>query len=148
MPFMTMQVLFSPACDARGKPSIGMKNGAFGAAVLAASFLVGVQWGPTGIAAAWIVAYPIYLAVSMWRSLPVIGARLRDVADAVAPPLLAAVAMALVVTLVDHALPPLPPFPRLALLASTGAAVYGLWLVTFSRHVVREIIELIRLRRS
>ncbi len=148
MPFMTMQVLFSPACDARGKPSIGMKNGAFGAAVLAASFLVGVQWGPTGIAAAWIVAYPVYLAVSMWRSLPMIGARLRDVADAVAPPLLAAVAMAMVVTLVDHALPPLPPFPRLALLASTGVAVYGLWLVTFSRGVVREIIELVRLRRG
>jgi len=147
MPFMTMQVLFSPACDARGKPSIGMKNGAFGAFVLAASFLVGVQWGPTGIAAAWIVAYPIYLAVGAWRSLPVIGARARDVAAAIAPPLLAAVAMALVVTLVDRALPPLHPLPRLALLGSIGAATYVLWLAVFARDVVREIVELIRLRR-
>ena len=148
MPFMTMQVLFAPACDARGKPSIGMKNGAFGALVLAASFLVGVQWGPTGIAAAWIVAYPVYLAVSAWRSLPVIGATLHDVADAIAPPLFAAVAMALVVTLVDDILPPLPPLPRLAILTSLGVVVYGGWLLTFSRGIVRELVELVRLRRG
>ncbi|MBS0479515.1 MAG: lipopolysaccharide biosynthesis protein [Proteobacteria bacterium] len=147
MPFMTMQVLFSPACDARGKPSVGMKNGAFGACVLAASFLVGVRWGATGIATAWIVAYPIYLAVSAWRSLPVIGARLRDLAEAIAPPLFAAVAMALVVTIVDRTLPPLSPLPRLALLATIGAATYGLWLMVFARHVVRELVELIPLRR-
>lgn len=147
MPFMTMQILFAPACDARGKPSVGMKNGAFGAAVLAISFLVGVRWGATGIAAAWIVAYPIYLGVSAWRSLPVIGARARDVADAIAPPLLAAVAMALVVTLVDRVLPPLNPLAHLAVLASIGAASYALWLMVFARDVVREIFELIRLRR-
>jgi len=148
MPFMTMQVLFAPACDARGKPSIGMKNGAFGAAVLAIGFMVGVRWGATGIATAWIVAYPIYLAVSAWRSLPVIGARLRDVTDAIAPPLFAAVAMALVVTIVDRTIPPLAPLPRLALLGSIGAATYGLWLMVFARAVIIEIVELIRLRRD
>jgi O-antigen/teichoic acid export membrane protein len=148
MPFMTMQVLFSPACDARGKPSVGMKNGAIGAGILAACFLVGVNWGASGIAAAWIVAYPIYLGVSAWRSLPVIGATVRLLADAIAPPLLAAVAMALIVTLLDDALPPLLPLPRLAILASTGAVVYGAWLVIFARGVVRELIELVRLRRG
>ncbi|MES2097461.1 MAG: lipopolysaccharide biosynthesis protein [Pseudomonadota bacterium] len=148
MPFMTMQVLFSPACDARGKPSIGMKNGAFGAAILAASFLVGVNWGPSGIAAAWIVAYPIYLGVSAWRSLPVIGASVRQLADAIAPPLFAAVAMALIVTLTDRALPPLSPLPRLAILASVGVAAYGAWLMIFARGVVRELVELVRLRRG
>lgn len=148
MPFMTMQVLFSPACDARGKPSIGMKNGAFGAVVLAVSFLVGVNWGPTGIAAAWIVAYPIYLGVSAWRSLPVIGATVRQLTNAIAPPLFAAVAMALIVTLVDRVLPPLSPLPRLAILGSVGATVYGAWLMIFARGVVRELVELVRLRRG
>ncbi len=41
MPFMTIQVLYSPACDARGRPGIGARNGAFGALVLATTFLVG-----------------------------------------------------------------------------------------------------------
>ena len=76
-----------------------------------------------------------------------IGAKLGDVAAAIAPPLFAAVAMALVVTIVDRALPPLHPLPRLALLASVGAATYGLWLTVFAREVVREIVDLIRLRR-
>ena len=148
MPFMTLQVLFSPACDARGRPSVSVKNGAFGAAVLAASVVVGVNWGPSGIAAAWIVAYPVYLAVSAWRSLPVIGASVRQVADAIAPPLLAAIAMALIVKLVDGALPVLAPQLRLAILASVGAATYGTWLMIFARGVLLELAELVRLRRG
>ena len=58
-----------------------------------------------------------------------------------------AVAMARVVTIVDRALPPLHPLPRLALLASIGAATYGLWLMVFAREVVRELVELTRLPR-
>ncbi|MBN8808456.1 MAG: lipopolysaccharide biosynthesis protein [Sphingomonas sp.] len=146
MPFMTLQVLLSPACDARGRPSVGMKNGAFGALVLAASFVVGVRWGASGIAVAWVVAYPLYLGVSLWRSLPVIGARARDLAVAIAPPLFAATAMALVVTIVDRLLPAMVPAMRLAMLSATGAAVYGLWLWVFARDLVRELVGLVRNR--
>lgn len=148
MPFMTLQVLFAPACDAQGRPSIGMLNGAAGSIVLAGGFLVGVQWGVTGVAVAWIAAYPVYLAISAWRSLPVIGAGFRQVTDAIAPPLLASLAMALVVTSVDSALPQLPAPPRLLLLVGVGAVSYAAWLMLFARGVVREIIELVRLRGS
>lgn len=146
MPFMTLQVLLQPACDARGYPGIGVRNGAAGSVVLAIGFLVGVRWGPTGLATAWICAYPVYLGISMWRSLPVIGTNLRSVADAIAPALLAAMAMAVAVTLVDRALPPLQPSPRLAILVATGCLVYGGWLLAFSRQVVRELIAIIRHR--
>ncbi len=147
MPFMTLQVLFSPACDAMGRPGIGVRNGATGAVVLAIGFLIGVQWGATGLATAWIAGYPIYLAISCWRSLPVIGAPLRDVAAAIAPSAMAAVAMATLVLLVERTLPPLPPLPRLTILVAVGAASYGAWLFIFARPVVRELIALVR-RRS
>lgn len=143
MPFMTLQVLFSPACDALGRPGIGVRNGATGAVILALGFIVGVRWGATGLAAAWIAAYPLYLAVSCWRSLPVIGARFRDVAAAIATPLLAACAMAVVVTLVDQITDFSPP-PRLALLVAVGGATYAGWLLLFARPLVRETIALIR----
>ncbi|TXC72143.1 lipopolysaccharide biosynthesis protein [Sphingomonas ginsenosidivorax] len=150
MPFMTLQVLFTPACDARGRPGIGVRNGATGAAILGVAFLVGVHWGPTGMGLAWIAAYPLYLAISAWRSLPVIGARLRDVADAVASPTLAGIAMALIVALVDDALPAiLPGIPvalRLGLLVAIGAVVYGGWMLVFSRGAVRELIAIVRKR--
>lgn len=146
MPFMTLQVLLQPACDARGYPGIGVRNGAAGSVVLAIGFLIGVRWGPTGLATAWICAYPVYLGISMWRSLPVIGTNLRSVADAIAPALLAALAMAVTVTLVDRALPPLHALPRLAILVATGGLVYGAWLRAFSRQVVHELIAIIRHR--
>lgn len=146
MPFMTLQVLLQPACDAQGRPGIGVGNGAFGAAVLATGFLIGVQWGAVGLATTWICAYPVYLGFSLWRSLPVIGAGVRQIADAVSPALLAATAMALCVTLVDDALPPLHPVPRLAMLVAVGAAIYGGWLALFARDVLRELLAVMRKR--
>lgn len=148
MPFMTMQVLFTPACDARGRPGIGVRNGAVGALLLAAAFAIGVRWGPVGLAIGWIAAYPLYLGISAWRALPVIGANVRDLAEAIAAPLLASVAMALIVALVDHALPPLAPPFRLAILATTGVAAYGAWLALFARQTVRDIVGLVRMRRA
>ena len=144
MPFMTLQVLFTPACDARGRPGIGVRNGATGAAILATAFLVGVHWGPSGMGLAWIVAYPVYLGISAWRSLPIIGARFRDIAEAVASPALAAIGMALIVGLVDDALPPLAPPLRLGALVAVGAVAYAAWMLTFSRDAVREMIAIVR----
>ncbi|WP_380784565.1 lipopolysaccharide biosynthesis protein [Sphingomonas sp. R86521] len=146
MPFMTLQVLLTPACDARGRPGIGVRNGATGAVILAAAFLVGVQWGPTGMGLAWIAAYPLYLTISAWRSLPVIGARVRDVADAVASPTLAAIGMALIVGLVDDALPAIAVPLRLGVLVGVGALVYCGWMLVFSRQAVRELIAIVRKR--
>ncbi|MFN3435929.1 MAG: polysaccharide biosynthesis C-terminal domain-containing protein, partial [Sphingomonas sp.] len=136
----------APACDARGRPGIGARNGAVGAVLLATAFLVGVRWGPTGLAWSWIAAYPLYLAISSWRSLPVIGVSPRALAEAIAPSALAAIAMALVVMLADRALPPLPAPARLAALVAVGAATYGIWLALFARATVRELVALVAKR--
>ncbi|MGI4730241.1 MAG: lipopolysaccharide biosynthesis protein [Janthinobacterium lividum] len=144
MPFMTLQVLLTPATDARGRPGIGVRNGATGAAILAAAFLVGVHWGAQGLATAWILAYPFYLGTSLYRSLAVIGTTMRALVDAVAPPALAAIAMALLVTIVDHLLPAMPAPPRLGLLVVAGAASYAGWLCLFARPVLREVLATIR----
>ena len=147
MPFMTLNVLFTPACDARGKPGIGVGNGAIGATVLATGFLVGVHWGATGLAMAWIAAYPIYLGISLVRSLPVIGTTVRELLDAILPPLLAASAMALVVAIADRLVgADLAPHERLLLLVASGGAVYGGWLLTFARGAVEELVAVVRRR--
>ena len=146
MPFMTVQTLFAPASDAAGHPQISARNSATGAVILGIAFLVGVQWGVRGLGIAWIAAYPLYLAICARRTLPVIGATAAQVARAAAVPVIAATGMALVVWLVDRALPPMAPFPRLAILIATGGTVYGGWLVLFARATVRETIDLVRNR--
>ncbi|WP_404336875.1 lipopolysaccharide biosynthesis protein [Sphingomonas sp. MMS12-HWE2-04] len=146
MPMMTLQILYSPATDACGRPGIGARNGVTGAVLLPVAFLVGVHWGLTGIVAAWFAAYPLYLAVSTWRTLPVLGVRWRDLGGAIAPPLLAGGAMGLVVSLADGALPVMAPVARLALLVPLGAAVYGCWLLLFARATLTSVIATLRRR--
>ncbi|MEG3089071.1 lipopolysaccharide biosynthesis protein [Sphingomonas sp. PB4P5] len=144
MPFMTLQVLISPACDARGRPGIGVQNGAIGALVMGTAFLIGVQYGLIGLAVAWILAYPIYLGISLWRALPVIGTTALALAEAIAPALLCAAGMALAVWRIDGALPILAPLPRLAILVGIGALFYGGALLLFARGVVRDLIAIVR----
>lgn len=146
MPLMTLQVLYAPASDACGRPGISAKNSATGAVLLPLAFLIGVQWGLMGFVAAWFAAYPLYLAITTWRTLPVIGVRLRDLVDSILPAVLAAAAMALVVSLLDALLPPLPPAGRLAFLVCTGTAVYGAWLAIFARATLEEVIATLRNR--
>ncbi len=144
MPFMTLQVLLAPACDARGRPGIGVANGATGALILGVAFLAGVRWGPEGLAAAWVAAYPLYLAASLWRSLPVIGARFRDVAGGVAQPVIGSLAMAAAVVALDSSVAWASPIVRLPALVALGALAYFGWLAVFARPLVRELTALIR----
>ena len=146
MPMMTMQTLFAPASDACGRPGISARNAATGAALLPAAFLVGVQWGIQGLIAAWFVAYPLYLAICTWRTLPVIGVRLRTLVQAIAAPVLAAAAMGLLVAGVDHLLPAIAPLARLGILIATGTVTYGALLILFARGMLLEVIALVRNR--
>ena len=146
MPFMTLYVLMPPATDAIGQPGIGVRASMIGAVVLPAAYLVGVQWGLTGLAAAWLAAYPLMLAVLAARALPAIGASPLALARAVLPPLQAALAMAAIVLLADRLLPLGGPLPRLAVLVTIGGAVYAGWMLIFSRPTVRALIDLVRRR--
>ena len=98
--------------------------------------------------AAWFAAYPLYLAVSTWRTLPVIGVRLRDLIDGLAPPVIAAAGMAVIVSLLARALPPLPALAQLVLLGAAGAAIYSGWLALFARGTLNEVTALVRNRRG
>ncbi|MDT8761037.1 lipopolysaccharide biosynthesis protein [Sphingomonas psychrotolerans] len=148
MPMMTLQTLYAPASDACGRPGISARNGATGALLLPAAFLIGVHWGIMGLIAAWFAAYPLYLAISTWRTLPVIGVRLRDLVDGLTPPVFAAVAMALIVSLVARVMPPMPAFAALTVLGCTGVLAYGGWLALFARETLDELVALIRNRRG
>jgi len=146
MPFMTLSVLFPPALNALGRPGISVRNAAVGAVLLPLAFLIGVQWGIRGIAAAWIVAYPVQLIIAAAWSLPVIGLSARDYVRAIAPPAFAALAMAAVVIAADRLIPGMAPLPRLGALVALGATTYGAWLALFARETLSEVRGMMRRR--
>ena len=146
MPFMTLQILFSPATNAIGRSGIALRVAISGAVLLPIAFLIGIQRGTEGMAIAWLIAFPILTGVTAALSLPAIGVTATALLRAVAPGLLASAAMVLPVLLLDSALPPMPPLARLATLALTGAAAYLALLLLFARQLVEEIIDLVRTR--
>ncbi len=144
MPFMTLQILFGPAVNAIGKPSLQLRTGALGAVLMTAAFLVGIRWGVTGLAWAWLGGMAALLAATLFIALPAIGARRRDFARAALPGVAAAAAMAALVLGFDRLLPPLGEGARLLLLATFGAAAYAGLLLLFARSAVEEMVALVR----
>lgn len=149
MPFMIIQVLFGPASSAAGRPGIYTRISLLGAVLMPIAFLIGVRWGVTGIAWAWVAACPLLVAISTAWVLPVLRVSLPDFLRALAPPVLAGIAMFLGVKLLDAVLPALfsptmPAIARLAALVAAGGIVYGGWLLVFARERLGELLALVR----
>ncbi|VXC76975.1 lipopolysaccharide biosynthesis protein [Sphingomonas sp. AX6] len=146
MPFLTLQILFAPATNALGKPGIALGNSVAGGLVLPVSFGVGIAWGITGLSIAWFAGMAALTIVTAIRSMPVIGASWRALGTAIAPGLLAALAMGVVVVGIDGVLPALSPPLTLLVLAGLGVATYAVLLWLFARNTVREAWALLRNR--
>lgn len=144
MPFYTVYVLLAPATDALGAPANATRNSATAAVIAPIMLLFASQFGVAGLSAAWLLIFPLLLGFALWRALPVIGVSIGELVRAVAPPTLAAMAMAVVVTAVDLALPAMPPSARLAMLVASGALAYGGWLLLFVRPMIAELVDLAR----
>ncbi|MBX9797642.1 lipopolysaccharide biosynthesis protein [Sphingomonas sp.] len=144
MPFMTFQTLIAPACDAIGRPGLSVRNGATGGVLLVAAYLVGVNWGIQGLALSWLSAYPLYIAISLRRTLPVLGVPFAAVAGAISAPLAAALAMGLAVAAAAHALPVMTPWAQLGVLVPLGGTIYLTFLWIFARDVLSQLIETLR----
>ena len=148
MPLLTLQILFAPATNAIGQPALAVRTGLLGAALMPTAFLVGIRWGPVGLASAWLAGMAALLVATVLISLPAIGARRRALAAAVAPGLGASLAMAVVVAALDSQLPPLASAWRLAALVGCGALSYGALLFLFARPVIDELRSLARPRAA
>jgi O-antigen/teichoic acid export membrane protein len=142
MPFMTLHVLFGPATNACGKPGIATRAAVLGAVLMPLCYYAGANYGAVGIAAAWLVAWPLLTAVAAVWSLRALEIRIGQLREALLPPVLAGIGMALAVALVDRAFPVMPEIVRLALLVAVGGAVFGGWLLVFARQRLDEIVGL------
>ena len=97
MPFRAVVGFLPSVTDAMGRPEIGLSNALLGCFVMPLAFFVGAHWGIKGVSLAWLIAYPILLAINMNRMIRVVGVRSRDVLTRLAPTLLCAGGMYLAV---------------------------------------------------
>ena len=149
MPFVCLHVMFGPAVSAAGRPGIDTVIRILGAAILPIAFYVGIHWGVIGLAAAWVVGYPVLTTIAAIWVLPVLGVKPRELIEAIRPPVLAGLAMCIVVELLAYVLPhQIPSIVRLGMLVAAGGIVYCGYLYAFSRDRVNELVDLVRRKGS
>lgn len=144
MPAMALQIVCSPTTNALARPRIYLATSAAGAVLMPIGFVLGVRFGPMGLVHAWQVAAPLLLAVTLALTLPAIGARLRDLGEALLPAVAASAAMAAAVAAVDLWAQGLPAPLRLSVLVGVGGATYFGALVLGWPQVLRETWAMLR----
>jgi O-antigen/teichoic acid export membrane protein len=142
MPAHTLYILFTPAVNAIGRIRVTARVSLLGAVVMPAAFLIGLQWGATGLAYAWLLAFPLLPLVTFLQARRDLGIAARQLATAVAPGLLASAAMALAVLAIGRELGSMAPWQRLGLEIGCGAVCYVGLLLAFSRAALRELAGL------
>ncbi len=161
MPFMTLQILFTPALNALGKPNLTARNSMFGAILMPITFFFAIKYGAIGLAWGWLIAFPILLWFTFYNSRNVIGITLVGLFNAIWPGLSASMAMAVVVLWADTYLIslimstdfqlfgiPAYMYLRFLILITVGAATYFALLWYFAKDVLQEIINLVIKRKA
>ena len=147
MPVMTLQILFTPANNALGRPQVTAWTNMFGAILMPFTFLIAIQYGVYGLAWGWVIAFPLLTIFTYSQSHRHIGINAWDIGKAVWPGLSASIAMAAIVYLADQMLPEMIVYARLAVLIATGGLAYVGLLYILAKPTLIEVIELIVRRK-
>ena len=97
--FRSVTTILPTLLTAVGRTSFVMKATVGAAILMPVAFYLGSHWGTVGIAAAWVVAYPIITAPLFYEAMRVTDLRLKEYLAALVPALHASLLVALVVLL-------------------------------------------------
>jgi PST family polysaccharide transporter len=129
-----------------GKPMLATWTSLLRLAVMPVAFYIGSRWGPTGIAMAWLLAFPLVtIPLYLW-TFRAAQLRPREYFRAFIPPLLSSAAMASAVLFTAFALTRTAPPVRLSLEIAVGVVIYGTalaWLEPSYIHLLRERFRII-----
>lgn len=128
-----------------GDVSFVMRVSICAAMVMPVAFLIGSRWGTNGIAATWVIAYPLITIPTYYRVLKLTSLSVKEYASAVAPALSASGIMVCVVLMIRFFLRSQPHSALgLTLLVVAGVISYGGVLLTLYQKRVITIIKTTR----
>lgn len=115
------------------------------AIIMPIAFLIGSRWGTSGIAGAWVIAYPLITIPTYYRVMKKTGLSWKEYASAIAPALTASGMMVCVLLLVRLLLRSQPhSLLVLSILITAGGMSYVGGLLAFYRQRVTSILKTTR----
>ena len=145
MPLRMLGAILPSATDGMGRPDISLRNLTLASVVMPPAFFVGCHWGIVGLAASWVLIYPLIVLQNLHRTAQAVGIRITRFFAAVWKPLAAGAFMVGTVTAARLALPlDLPDPVRLGLLVASGIAAYGSASLVMNREGLLELRDLLR----
>ena len=145
MPIRMLSTTLPPVLWGTGKPSVSAGNYLIAAIAMPVAFVVGANWGVVGLAMAWLFAYPLVFAISLYRTAKAIGVTVRDFSYVTRGPAFAAITMfALVMVLKGFAIGTSGQIIHLLQLAVLGAFTYLGVLFMVDKFSLTETIGLLR----
>jgi O-antigen/teichoic acid export membrane protein len=128
-----------------GDSAFIMWSMAASAVAMPMAFWIGSHWGTTGIAAAWLFAYPIIIAPVYYRTFEKTGTKVKEYASVLFPSINASIIMAVALFGMRSMISPkIGPLWMLSILTIGGAFTYCGALMAFHRKRVSHLITTIR----
>jgi len=132
-----------------GRSRFNMRYGIVAGILLPVSFYLGSRWGISGIAAMWLVVYPILTIPLYWRVLNDLRLTVREYLGALLPALQASLIMATTVLVIRMTLPTSMSLSlKLGSEIIGGAGVYLLSAMLIDGKQIRALYQLFRSVRS
>jgi O-antigen/teichoic acid export membrane protein len=146
--FRSLATVLSPILVATGHARRNLYFTMLATAILPPLFYVGTRWGPAGVAAAWIVGFPLVSLPMYAFTLRLLDASLGAYVRALWPALSATAAMAIAVLLVRFAAAPWPMAGRFTAEVAVGAITYVGVVLALHRSRIEAFRGLLRGARS
>lgn len=147
MPLRVISPLLHAGLYAVGRADISFRISLVTACVMCSAFLVGTQFGLIGLSLAWLFVFPGIFVFNLLRAAKHMDVSAKEIATALARPILVSGLMYGAVALVRQVLP-WSPLENLVTLILVGAAAYVLLTLILNREAMTETLNLIRRRTA
>lgn len=143
-----VEALNTPALLAKDRADISLFNSFLQAVVLSLAFLVGAGWGLNGVAAAWLVAWPVLYAIVTVQTLRVLGLTIASYLNSLRHPMGGVIAMGVTMIAVRRMIPGGDSsLGGLVLTSLSGAVSYVGYHFVFDRGTLRDILTTLKIGR-
>lgn len=146
IPLRMVSNLMNPALLGIGRPDINMCNVITASLLLPFGFLVGNHWGIVGVSLAWATIFPIVFLINLSRVSKVFRICILNVINAMLKPILASVAMYIIVVMINVMVSGFDPILRLTMPSLGGLMVYCGIILLIDVDGYHEIFGLLRSR--